>query len=105
MTVLIGTKGDFEELTREGLCLVDFNADWCGPCQMMKPTIEEFAEKHADVKVVSVNIDDEDELAEKFGVSGIPCLVLMKDGKELAREVGVMSPKKLEKIWEKTKNR
>ncbi|MBQ8985413.1 thioredoxin family protein [Candidatus Saccharibacteria bacterium] len=81
--------------------LLDFYADWCGPCQMMKPTIEEFEKAHPEVKVKSVNIDEEEESAEKYGVSGIPCLVFLKDGEEVVREVGVMPLKKLEKLLEK----
>ena len=67
---------EMEVLEAEGMVLVDFNADWCGPCQMMKPILEEFAEKNAEVKLVGVNVDDNSDLAEKYGVSGIPCLVL-----------------------------
>lgn len=78
--------------------LWDFYADWCGPCQMMKPTIEEFEKAHPEIKVKSINIDEEEELAEKYGVSSIPCLVVMKDGEEVRREVGVMPLKKLEKF-------
>lgn len=78
--------------------LLDFYADWCGPCQMLKPVLENFEKAHPEVKIRKINIDDEEELAEKYGVSGIPCLVLIKDGKELKREVGVLSPKKLEKM-------
>ena len=78
--------------------LLDFYADWCGPCQMLKPTIEEFEKAHPEVKVTSINIDEEEELAEKYGVSSIPCLVVLKDGEEIKREVGVMPLKKLEKF-------
>ena len=81
--------------------LLDFYADWCGPCQMMKPTMEEFEKVHPEVKVRRVNIDDEEELANQYGVSSIPCLVFVKDGEEVAREVGVMPLKKLEKMYEK----
>ena len=83
--------------------LLDFYADWCGPCQMMKPTIEEFEKAHPEVKVRSINIDEEEELAERYNVSSIPCLVVLKDGEEVAREVGVLSVKKLEKLVEKVK--
>ena len=78
--------------------LLDFYADWCGPCQMLKPVVEDFEKTHPEVRVRRINIDDEEELAEKYRVSGIPCLVLLKDGKEVKREVGVLSPKKLEKM-------
>ncbi len=80
--------------------LIDFYADWCGPCQMMKPVVEEFAASHPGIKVRSVNIDEEDELAEQYEVSTIPCFVVLKDGKEIRREVGVLSLKKLEKLME-----
>ena len=78
--------------------LLDFYADLCGPCQMLKPVLENFEKAHPEVKIRKINIDDEEELAEKYEVSGIPCLVLIKDGKEIKREVGVLSPKKLEKM-------
>ena len=78
--------------------LLDFYADWCGPCQMLKPTIEEFEKAHPEVKVTSINIDEEEELAEKYGVSSIPCLIVLENGEETKREVGVMPLKKLEKF-------
>lgn len=80
--------------------ILDFHADWCGPCQMFKPTVDEFEKLHPEVKITRVNIDEEEELAEKYGVSGIPCLVVLKDGKEVNRAVGVQSLKKLEKLLE-----
>ena len=78
--------------------ILDFYADWCGPCQMMRPTMEEFEKTHPEIKVTAVNIDEEEELAEKYGVSSIPCMVVLKDGEEVKREVGVVSLKKLEKM-------
>ena len=80
--------------------LLDFYADWCGPCQMMKPVVEEFEEAHPEITIKRVNIDDEEDLAEKYNVAGIPCFVLEKDGKEVAREAGMLSMKKLEKMLE-----
>ena len=84
-----------------GLVLIDFYADWCGPCQMMKPVMEEFEAAHPEVEVKRVNIDDEEEMAERYGVSSIPCMVLEKDGTEAAREIGMVPLKKLEKMLEK----
>lgn len=80
--------------------ILDFYADWCGPCQMMKPVMEEFAAAHPEIKVTPVNIDEEEELAEKYSVTNIPCVVFLKDGEEIKREVGVQSVKKLEKLAE-----
>ena len=78
--------------------LFDFYADWCGPCQMMHPVVDELEKSHPEIEVKRVNIDEEDELAEKYNVSTIPCFVVEVDGKEIAREVGVLPPKKLEKL-------
>lgn len=78
--------------------ILDFYADWCGPCQMMKPTLAEFEKLHPETKVTAVNIDEDGELAEKYGVSSIPCLVVLKDGEEINRAVGVQPLKKLEKM-------
>ncbi|MEE0888222.1 MAG: thioredoxin [Candidatus Saccharimonadaceae bacterium] len=95
----IGAKEfEAEVLQENGLVLVDFNADWCGPCQMMKSVLEEFAEKNNTVKVVGVNIDDNEDLAREYNVSGIPCMVLFSDGKETKRVVGVQSVKKIERM-------
>lgn len=78
--------------------ILDFYADWCGPCQMLKPIMEEFKKAHPEIKVTEVNIDKEEELIEKYGVVGIPCLVVLKDGKEVKREAGNLSLKKIEKL-------
>ncbi len=100
--MIVGTDKSFkaEVLEAKGLVLVDFNADWCGPCQMMKPVVEEFG-KENNVKIVSINVDDYEEFSDSYGVYTIPCLVLFRDGKEIAREEGVVSPRKLKKMLEK----
>lgn len=94
--------GEFEKevLEADMPVLVDFNADWCGPCRMMKPILQAFANQHADVKVVGVNIDENEDLAMQYEVGTIPCLVVFKDGKEVTREVGVQPEKKLVKMLE-----
>lgn len=92
MAVIEVTKDTFEQevLNSDKPVLVDFNADWCGPCRMMRPVLDELAAERDDIKVVSVNIDDEDELAEDNDISSIPCLVVYKNGKEAARNVGLV---------------
>ena len=81
--------------------LLDFYAEWCGPCQILKPVVDEFIETHPEVKVRRINIDDSRPLAEQYRVATIPCLIVVKDGEEVAREVGVVSLKKIEKMWER----
>ncbi len=90
MAVVKVTRKNFENevIKSDKPVLVDFNADWCGPCKMLAPVLEEIAGSRDDVKIVSINVDDEDILAEDYGVSSIPCLVVVKDGKEVKRSVG-----------------
>lgn len=90
MAVIKVTTDTFEKevLQAEGPVLVDFNADWCGPCKMLAPVIDELAEEHPEIKVVSVNIDDEEDLADEYDVFSIPCLVVFKGGEEADRSVG-----------------
>ena len=91
--MLAVTKETFESevLKSDKPVLADFNAGWCGPCKAMKPILEEFEAATPDVKFVSVDIDDQDELAEDWDVASIPCLVLFKDGAEAKRSVGLVS--------------
>ena len=90
MSVIKITSENFEDevIKFNGTVLADFNADWCGPCRMLAPVIDEFSEENKNVKVVSVNIDEEDDLAEEYDVSSIPCLVVFKDGVEFDRSIG-----------------
>ncbi len=74
--------------------LVDFNADWCGPCQMIKLILEELD----IIKVVSVNVDNEEDLAREYGVMSIPCLVLFDKGVEINRTVGFKSKEEIERF-------
>lgn len=81
------TNEDFNEVIK-GTVLVDFNATWCGPCKMLKPVLEEISEE-GSFKIVSVDVDNNMELAREYGVMTIPCLILFKDGKEIKRSVGL----------------
>ena len=85
-----------EVLNYKGKVLVDFNAEWCGPCKMLRPALKKLSEENKNIKVVSVNVDNNPELARKFNVFSIPCLVVLKDGKELERTVGLISRTELD---------
>ena len=76
-------------------CIVDFYADWCGPCQMMMPVMEEIAKEHT---VYKINVDDENELALSFGIMSIPCIISFKDGKEYKKQVGMCSKSEIENL-------
>ncbi len=91
MSVIQISKDNFaaEVLASERPVLLDFYADWCGPCRMLGPVIHEIAEERADIKVGKINVDAESELAEKFGIMSIPALVVIKDGKVVNQSVGV----------------
>lgn len=81
--------------------LIDFWADWCGPCKMMAPVVEELAnEKEGSIKVCKVNVDNEPELAQKFNIMSIPTFIILKDGTEANRTVGAMPKENLAKLFE-----
>ena len=89
---------DKEVLESETRVLADFNASWCGSCKMLKPILEEVSSCNDNVKIVSINIDDEDELTEKYNVSSIPCLILFDKGNEIKRNIGLISKEDIEKM-------
>ncbi len=90
MSVMKINKENFqnEVLNSDKTVLIDFYADWCGPCRMVGPIVDEIAEEREDIKVCKINVDEEGELAEQFGVSSIPSLVVMKNGEIVNQSVG-----------------
>lgn len=77
-----------EILNYKGTALVDFYADWCGPCKMLSPVIEEVSSERSDVKFVKVNVDECPEIAQIFGIMSIPTLIVFKDGSAVSQNVG-----------------
>ena len=89
MSVLSVTKSNFEEVKKsEKPVLLDFYADWCGPCRMVSPLVDEIAKENPQYLVGKVNVDSEMELAAEFGVESIPMLVVMKNGEIVNKSVG-----------------
>lgn len=84
----IVNKEEFLETIKEGYTLVDFYADWCGPCKMLGPVLEELSSEVEDVKFIKVNVDDENDLAKDYGIMSIPAIFLFKDGEVVNNAVG-----------------
>jgi thioredoxin len=90
------TNFDQEVLKAPGVVLVDFYAPWCGPCRMLAPLLEQLADEFAGrVKIVKVNVDDAPELAMRYGITGVPTLILFRSGLILDTWVGLPSPRAL----------
>ncbi len=89
MSVLKITKDNFEDIVSSGkTVLLDFYADWCGPCRMVSPIVDEIAEENPQYLVGKINVDEEPELASAFGVNTIPTLAVLKDGKVVNQSAG-----------------
>jgi len=90
MSVTTITKDNFDQeiLKESKTVLLDFWASWCGPCRMVSPIIDEIAKERGDLKVGKVNVDEQPELAARFGVMSIPTLIVMKDGKIVNQTAG-----------------
>lgn len=100
MAAIVITKENFdsEVLKAEGTVLVDFWATWCGPCRMLSPIVDEVASEHPDVKVGKINVDEQPELAQQFGIMSIPTLLAFKNGEKVQESVGLIPKEKVEAL-------
>ncbi len=96
--VITGENFASEVLHSDMPVLIDFWAEWCGPCRMQAPVLAEFAERHDDVKVGKVNVDQQRALAVQFGIMSIPTLILFRDGKPAAQRIGLQDAASLEQL-------
>lgn len=97
MSLIKLTHENFENeiINFEGISLIDFYADWCGPCKMVSPIVDELAKTQSQYKICKVNVDDESKLASKFSVMSIPTLVVIKNGEVVNTHIGLASKAKI----------
>ena len=102
MSVITVTNENFEAevLKSDKPVLIDFWAEWCGPCRMLSPVVDQVAEEVDTVKIGKVNVDNDPELAKKYGVMSIPTLILFKNGEVVATSVGVKPKAEIKKLIE-----
>lgn len=98
----IVNKNEFNELKGSGNVVVDFFADWCGPCKMLGPVLEKVSEDYSDVKFVKVNVDENEDLAAEFGIMSIPAVFMLKDGQIVNKFVGAKPEGSIRELLDKT---
>ncbi len=97
MARIIATTEEFDAALAENkTLLVDFFATWCGPCKMFAPTFDEFAGEHGEVECIKVDVDQNGEIAKRYGIMSIPTLILFKEGAEVKKNVGTLDYEELE---------
>lgn len=101
MSLIHFENENFDDLKRDGVVLVDFYADWCGPCKMVSPILEEISEERNDFKIIKVNVDKSSDLATKYGVMSIPTMIVFKNGVEVDKNIGFLPKDDIIKLIEK----
>jgi thioredoxin 1 len=96
---IVKDEKDFDQILSDNAAVfVDFYADWCGPCKMVGPIVEELAGERTDIKFVKVNVDDIPEVAERFGIMSIPTMIFFKNGKAAAQTLGFQPKEQIAKL-------
>ena len=95
MIELTGETFDAEVLEADRLVIVDFWATWCTPCRMLTPILEEVAEEHPEVKICKINVDEAQEIAERYGVMSLPILIFFENGEIVDESIGLISKEQL----------
>ena len=98
--IYLEKEKDFNEIISKGVVLVDFYANWCGPCQLISPIVEKIAQERKDITVVKVDVDKFENIARNYKVMSIPTLIVFKEGKDLKTNVGYIEEKDILKLLE-----
>lgn len=101
--VIKGNEENFRNDISNDLVLVDFFATWCGPCKMLGPVLEDLANDRSNLKIVKIDVDENENLAREYGVMSVPTLILFKNGKMIDKKIGFL-PKELIANWVNEKN-
>ena len=96
----IVNEKEFDEIIKSGLTLVDFYADWCGPCKMLSPILEELDNEYSDITFIKVNCDNDIAVADRYGILSIPAVFLLKDGQVLGSTLGYHAKEDMRKFIE-----
>lgn len=96
MAIINGNKNNFKELINNKV-IVDFYADWCGPCKMLSPVLEKISEEE-NIDIVKINVDNEQELAREYGIMSIPTLIVFENGKEINKNIGLCSKQDIKEM-------
>ena len=95
MMKYINNETELNEATKEGITIVDFYANWCGPCRMLSPVLEELEEENSGISIAKVDVDDNEDLVRKYGIMSVPTLLIFKNGEKIATSTGVVSENRI----------
>ena len=103
MSVKVINSEDFANAVKDGVSVVDFNATWCGPCKMLGPVLEKLSDEITDVKFYAMDVDENPDIAEKFGIMSIPYVAVFRDGVKVDQNVGFIPETSMRSFIEKNK--
>ena len=103
MSVKVINSEDFANAVKDGVSVVDFNATWCGPCKMLGPVLEKLSDEITDVKFYAMDVDENPDIAEKFGIMSIPYVAVFRDGVKVDQNVGLIPEASMRSFIEKNK--
>lgn len=95
MEIVYANETNFEEEIKSGKVLLDFYADWCGPCQQLSPILENISKKRDDFKIIKIDVDNFQDIAGKYGVMSMPTLILLQDGNNIDQKIGLLNEEAL----------